>query len=217
MTKLIVFDMDRVIFEHVNFWLELHKAYDTYEEGVALTKKYGSTDYQTLVNEVIGRLWKDKPADVYFKLVNSIKYVKGAKETLKELKEKGFILGIVSSGPSHLAERAKKECGVDYCFANTLLIEDDKVVGSKDLCHWPIGWGKKKDPLKEMCELSGIPMENTIVVGHEENDIEMARESPCAIAFYPTSEELVKHCQVIIKDGEPDLQRILEHIPKITL
>ena len=53
MIKLIVFDMDGVIFEHYNFWLELHKSYDTHEEGLKLTNKYLKTDYQKLVGEVI--------------------------------------------------------------------------------------------------------------------------------------------------------------------
>ena len=64
--------MDGVIFEHRNFWLELHKAYGTYKEGIELTKKYLATDYQKLVDEVIGRVWKNKPAQYYFDLVNSI-------------------------------------------------------------------------------------------------------------------------------------------------
>jgi len=40
MGKLIVFDMDGIIFEHINFWLELHKAYGTHEEGAKLTKNW---------------------------------------------------------------------------------------------------------------------------------------------------------------------------------
>lgn len=31
--KLICFDMDGVIFKDVNFWMELHKAFDTLEKG----------------------------------------------------------------------------------------------------------------------------------------------------------------------------------------
>ena len=41
--------MDGVIFEHFNFWMELHQAYGTYQEGLELTKKYGPTNYQKLV------------------------------------------------------------------------------------------------------------------------------------------------------------------------
>ena len=88
MKKLILFDMEGVIFGPSNFWMELHKAYGTFEEGLKLTKEYVKTDYEKLVKEVIGRLWKNKPADVYFKMVNESKYVPGVVETLKVLKSK---------------------------------------------------------------------------------------------------------------------------------
>jgi len=212
MIKLIVFDMDGVIFEHYNFWLELHKSYDTHEEGLKLTNKYLKTDYQKLVDEVIGRLWKDKPPKTYFDLVKKVNYVKGAKETLKELKKRGYKLGIISSGPSDLAERVKKECNIDYYFTNKLLIKDDKVVGSRDIKYWPIRHGSKRDPLKEICKMSGVSLEEVLVVVHEDNDIEMAEEAGLAIAFYPTSKELEKHCSFIIKEGKQDLREILNFI-----
>ncbi len=116
--KLIIFDMDGVIFEHLNFWLELHKAYGTYEEGAELTEKYVKTNYQKLVDEVVGRLWKGKPAKTYFELVKKIKYSLDVKETLSRLKELDYKTAIISSGPKELAERAKKELGIDYIYTN---------------------------------------------------------------------------------------------------
>ena len=211
MAKLIVFDMDGVIFKHFNFWLELHKAFGNYEEGVELTKKYLKTNYQRLVDEVIGRLWKGKPAQIYFDLVNSINYVPGAQDTLAELKRRGYKIGIVSSGPSDLAERAERECGVDYHFTNKLLIAYGKVVGSRDIGYWPIRDGSKKDPLKEICKMNGTKLEDAIVGVHEDNDIEMAEEACLAIAFNPNSDELIKHCKHIVRGK--DLREILSYIP----
>ena len=202
--KLVVFDMDGVIFEHFNFWLELHKAYGTYDEGIELTKKYLTTDYQKLVDEVIGRLWKNKPASIYFNLVNGVNYINGAEAVLRELKHKGYKTGIVSSGPSDLAERAKRDCGVDYYFTNKLLIRNGKIVGSKSIKYWPIRYGRKKDPLKEICRLSNSRLEDTIVVVHEDNDIEMAEEAGFVIGFFPTSKELIEHCNIIINTGKYD-------------
>jgi len=198
MKKLIVFDMDGIIFKSFNFWLELHKAYDTYEEGLELTTRYLTTDYQKLVDEVIGRLWKGKPAKIYFDLIKKAEYVKGAKETLKELKNKGYKLGIVSSGPSGLAERVKKECKIDYYFTNNLFLKNGKVAGSKDIKHWIIRQGSKKDPLKEICKLSNTKIKDSIVVVHEDNDIEMAQEAGFVIGFNP-SKEIIKYCNVIVK------------------
>ena len=209
MKKLIVFDMDGVIFEPFNFWLELHKAYDTYEEGLKATKKYLKTDYQKIVDEVIGKLWKNKPSKIYFDLIKSVNYVKGAKETLKELKIRSYKIGIISSGPSDLAERAKKECGIDYYFTNKLLIKNGKIVGSKDIKYWPIRHGSKKDPLEQICKLSKTDINESIVVVHEDNDIEMAEEAGFVIGFQPC-EELKKYCNIIIKNK--DLREILKYL-----
>ncbi|MBU0472467.1 MAG: hypothetical protein KKF65_07600 [Nanoarchaeota archaeon] len=60
--KLICFDMDGVIFEFTNFWMELHKVFDTYEEGKKLSDLYLDSDYEKLVSEVVGELWKGKDA-----------------------------------------------------------------------------------------------------------------------------------------------------------
>ena len=71
MIKLIIFDMDGVIFQPHNFWLELHRVFGTLEEGKRLTKKYLHTDYQQLVHEVVVKLWRGKDAAPYYNLVNS--------------------------------------------------------------------------------------------------------------------------------------------------
>lgn len=211
MNKLIVFDMDGVIFQDFNFWIELHKAFGTYEEGLALTQKYLKTDYQKLVDEVIGRLWKGKPTKIYFNLIKKAEYVKGAQETLKELKNRGYKIGIISSGPWHLAERAKQENNLDYHITNKLPIKNGKILGSKNISNWTIQDGKKKDPLKEIAKINNSKVEDTIVIVHEHNDIEMAEESKLAIAFNPTSKELEKHCEIIVKGN--NLKEILKYIP----
>ncbi len=210
MTKLIVFDMDGIIFEHFNFWLELHKAYGTYKEGLELTKKYLKNNYKKLVEEVMGRLWKDKPAKLYYDLVKKVKYLPGVKETIKELKKRGYKTAIISSGPSDLAERAKKELGIDYIYANKLLISGDKVAGSKDMKHWLIRMGNKAEALRELCRMHNTDLKDVIVVVHEDNDIKMAKSAGFAIGFNPSPEELVKYCNKVVKGS--NLRLILESI-----
>jgi len=210
MIKLIIFDMDGIIFEHFNFWLELHKAYGTFEEGAELTKKYLKTGYKKLVEEVIGRLWKDKPAEIYFDLIKKIKYLPGAKETIDELKKKGYKIAIISSGPSDLAERTKKELGIDYVYTNKLLIKDGKVAGSKDLKYWSVANDNKQAALRDFCKQHNLLLKDVIVVVHGDNDIPMAKSAGFAIAFNPDSKELEKYCNVIIKGD--NLTKILKAV-----
>lgn len=210
MRNLIVFDMDGMIFKHINFWMELHNAYGTSDEGNELTKKYLKTDYKRLVEEVVGRLWKDKPSDVYFDLIKKIKYLPGVKETISELKKKGYKIAIISSGPSDLAERAKKELGIDYIYTNKLLIRDGKVAGSKNLEYWEVKNDNKQEILRKLCIEHNLLLKDVIVVVHGENDITMAKSAGFAIAFNPETRELEKYCTKIIKGK--DLREILKAI-----
>jgi len=211
MTKLIVFDMDGMIFEHFNFWLELHKAYRTYEEGLELTKKYVKTNYKKLVEEVIGRLWKDKPASIYFDLIKKVKYMPGVKETISELKNKGYKIAIISSGPSDLADRAKKELGIDYAYTNKLLIEGNKIVGSTEMKYWPIRDKNKAVILRKLCGQHNLFLKDVIVVCHDYNDTKMAKSAGLAISFNSESEELDKYCNIKLKGKS--LKEILPYIP----
>ena len=54
--KLICFDMGGVIFKDVNFWMKVHEAFNTLDEGKILTKKYLHSDYNKLVEEVIVKI-----------------------------------------------------------------------------------------------------------------------------------------------------------------
>lgn len=195
MVKLICFDMDGVIFEHANFWMELHKKYNTYKEGLELTEKHLKTNYSKLVQEVVGRLWKGKPESIFLELVNSIKYIQGAHELLKWLKNQGYKIAIISAGPKRLAQRAQKELGVDYIYTNELIFRDGIVTGE---FKWPIASDRKAVTLRRLCEEHKINLKDCIVVCHDHADIKMAKIAGFTIGFCPEDEELKKYCNVVI-------------------
>lgn len=210
MPKLICFDMDGIIFEHTNFWIELHKKYGTYEEGIKLTGKYLKTDYAKLVQEVVGKLWKEKPESKFMKLVNSIKYIKGAKELFGWLKKEGYKIAIISSGPKRLAMRAKKRLGIDYIYTNELIFRKGKAIGK---FKWPIAAGRKAVVLRKLCGEHGIDFKDCIVVGHDHADIKMAKTAGFTIGFCPEDEELKKYCNVIVE--KKDLRELIPIIKRL--
>ena len=205
--KLIVFDMDGVIFEHRNVWMELHKRFDTHEEGVKLTKKYLKTDYARLVQEVVVKLWKGRPAEPYLDIINNLKYFNGAEETIRELKKRGYRIAIISSGSTHAALRAQKELGVDYICANELVIKDDKISGE---FKWPVAYDRKAVILKKLADDHHLHLSEVVVVGDSPNDIRMMRLAGLGIAFCAETEDLKKVANVVI--DKPDLKEIIPHI-----
>lgn len=191
--------MDGVIFRDVNFWLELHKKFGTFKEGKQLTEKYLYTNYDKLVQEVVGRLWKGKDAKPYYSLVKSLKYLPGVAKTFKFIKEQGLLTAIISASSIEVARRVQHDHGVDYLFANELVIKDNKVTGE---FLWPIAHAreKKAEIIHHLCEDLDISPEEVIYVGDSRDDIEAFKEVGLSIAFNSQSKELKEVASQIVED-----------------
>jgi len=206
--KLIIFDMDGVIFEHDNFWYRMHEKYNTLHPGLELTEKYLKTDIKKLADEVIGKLWKEKSADGFFELIEDSKYNPGVKETIAELKKLGIKTCILTSGPIHLARRAQKELGIDFVYGNELIIKDNILTGEY---NWlSLNYEHKGETVKKICEEHNIKPEETVIVGDNEQDVYKARVVGLSIAFNTRSEELKNECDVVVEGN--DLRGILKFI-----
>lgn len=201
--------MDGVICEDVNFWMKLHEKFGTLEKGKILTDKYRLTDYKKLVEEVVVKLWKGKDAKPYFDLVNSVKYLPGVKETFDYVKNKGYIVAIISAGSIDVARRVQKDFGVDYIFANELVIKNNKVSGE---FVWPIAHGghHKAVILKNLCKDLKISTKESIFIGDSDTDVEIAEEAGLSIAFNPKTEKLKQACKyLVISNNLEDVTKYL--------
>ncbi len=198
MLRLIIFDMDGVIFKDVNFWMELHKKFGTLKEGKELTKKYLHDNYDKLVEEVVVKLWKGRDAKPYYDLINSIPYMPGAKEVFKYVKKKGYITALISASSIDLARRAQHDLGINHIFANELVIRNGRISGE---FIWPVGAGKHKKAqiIRHLCKDLGISEKECVYIGDSETDIEAFQEVGLAIAFNPQSAELEKVADYVVK------------------
>jgi phosphoserine phosphatase len=210
MSKMIIFDMDGVIFEHKNFWMELHRVFDTYDEGLELTNKYLRTDYKKLVDEVVGRLWKGKDATPYFDLVQSINYLPGVHEVFKEVKRQDWITAIISSASIDLARRAQHDLGIDFVYANELVIVDNVTTGEMIA---PIGAGKEKKAqiVRHLSQDLEIDLTDIIFVGDGDIDIEACKIVGTSIAFNSHSDALKEVATHVVENH--DLRKILPFLP----
>ncbi|MFH1072345.1 MAG: HAD family phosphatase [Nanoarchaeota archaeon] len=208
--KLLCFDLDGVIFKDANFWMALHERFGTLEKGKELTKKYLSSDYDRLVQEVVGKLWKGKDARPYYALIDSLEYVPGVAEVFQYVRNKGMMTAIISASSIDAARRVQKEFGVDHVFANELVIREGKVSGE---FSWPIGAGneKKAEILRKLSASLNISLDECIYVGDSETDIEAFKIVGMSIAFNATSEELKR--AATYKVDSKNLSDILQYIP----
>jgi phosphoserine phosphatase len=210
MYKLIAFDIDGTIFKDINFWMELHKKFNTLELGKELTKKYLHTDYDKLVEEVVVKLWKGKNAAPYYELVNSLEYLPGVRETFKHIETRNYMTAIVSASSMDVARRIQKDYAIDYIFANELVINDGKITGD---FIWPIGPGKenKAKIIRELCKDLGIYSSEVIYIGDSDSDIDAFKEVGMSIAFNSSSEALKSVATHIVNTH--NLADIIKYIP----
>lgn len=199
-TKLACFDMDGVIFEDINFWMELHKAFGTYDEGKVLTEKYLRTDYEKLVEEVVVNLWQGLPASALFDLVNSAVYNPGANELFTYLHDKNYTTAIISASSLDLAKRAQNNLNIHYIFANDLKIKNGYVSGSFD---WPVGVGEenKANIVRNLASTLNINLSDVFYVGDNLNDIEAIKIVGTSIAFNSNKDKLNKHATHVVESN----------------
>lgn len=207
---LVIFDMDGVVFEGRNFWLDLHREYGTEADAMKLARHL-SSDYARVAHHTARELWKGKSAEPYYGLVRSRKYQAGIADVLRFLKRTKTATAIVSSGPLPLASRAKRDLGFDHVVANDLLIEGDAVSGGLDL--QVSDSDKARAGLAVMRRFDAKPRE-TAFVADGEADAALADLVGLSIAYATDSERLARVADYRLNYGDlPHLIRIFESWP----
>jgi|SRR5215469_2189837 len=197
--KLVIFDMDGVIFEGRNFWLDLHRRYSTEADALDLAERYLKHDYELLGRITTEILWKGKPAAAFLDLVRQRKYQNGVVELVKGLRQCGVMTAIVSSGPIQLAVRAQNDLGIDAIRANELKLIDDRVSGQINIAVPDSDKGRVS--LELMRSLAVTPAESA-AVGDTESDVDVAKVVGLPVAYDSNSAELNSLARVHLRKGE---------------
>jgi phosphoserine phosphatase len=220
--KLIVFDMDNVLFDVGYFenheavaastWGVIWGALKAQKEEKELHEKWATGGHKNYVH------WEGDTLSVYKKygltqkmfdeIINNLPLMKGAKETLKTLKEKGYSTAIISGSFQELGMRAHKELGIDFIITACSLVFDK----NGNLTDWallPSDYEGKVHFFNALISSLNIKPEECALIGDGVNDIPLARVVGLSIAFN-AREELKKHCDFIV-DGK-DIRKILQYL-----
>ncbi|MBD3313945.1 HAD-IB family phosphatase [Candidatus Woesearchaeota archaeon] len=204
--RLVVFDLDGVIFRHNNFYAQMHDKYGTREQTREIEDRYLRSDTHKLAELVIGKMWAGRSAEGYWDIISGSELNPGVEETIRHLKEKGIETMIITSAVEDIARKAQKMLGIDHVFANWMEIEDERITGR---FRWNILWDSKGKILADFCRQKGIELKDVAAVGDNENDISMMEEVGLSIAFNSKSDELKNHCDVAIESN--NLGEILKY------
>ncbi|MDQ1263033.1 MAG: phosphoserine phosphatase [Campylobacterota bacterium] len=207
MLKLAVFDFDSTLMdgETIDFFaaeLGLKEQVSKITEAAM----NGELDFFESLQQRVGLL-KGLEYSVVEKISHNLPYMKGAKETIAELKSRGMKVVCFSGGFRSATGYAKNILGYDADFSNVLHHKNQILTG---LVGGDMMFGYSKgDMLIRLQGLLGVKEDETLVCGDGANDLSMFAHAGTRVAFC-AKEILKKEANIVIETK--DLTKILEKI-----
>ena len=188
--RLALFDMDSTLINE-EVIDELARSIGISDAVSAITARAmnGDIDFATSLSERVAML-KGVRADVWEDLKKTVTIATGARELVRGLKQKGVITGVVSGGFIPMAKWLKGELGLDFAFANHLLVEDPTMdlpyphlSGLLDPNYPIVTPELKKEILISLAADHTISLPETLAVGDGSNDLLMLGTAGLGIAW----------------------------------
>ena len=211
--KLVMFDMDGTLLKDRGIFVIAEKM-DFIDELVRLINYDGIDFYEKSIE--IAKLSKGFTQEEFLEIFRKVPIQDHMQKVIRELKSRDIKTAIATDSYQFLADDLKDRLGIDYAFANKLIINDNLINGdleihnkklAKDFYSGKIYSICKSDVLEQLCDNLGIPVNESIAVGDGKVDIGMMKRSGLGIAIN-APEEVQKHADIITND----LRIILEYI-----
>ena len=210
--KLALFDMDGTLLKGRTIFVFADKK--GFMDDLLAIINSRTKSYQKSIE--IAKLLRGMNSKELLEIFRNIPLQNHVEKVIKELKDKNITTSIVTNSYQFVADDLKDRLGIDYAFANNLIIKKDIVTGELILNNKNL---KEKFNscmihsickgciLDQLCEKLGIPPDEVIAVGDSNIDICMLEKAGLGIAFN-ASEEVQKHADI----DTSDLDIILNHI-----
>ena len=202
--KMVIFDMDDTILkgrfinvcaERFGFTPALEDFRSNEKDPIILAKR-------------IGLMLKGRTIDDLLNVAESMELVDDIKQVVKQLKEKDYIVGIISSSYTLITNYVKQKIGADFSLAYILEFVEGKTSGEVNLPYYFFGSPEsicghsfcKTNALQYACEKYNVLIKNCIVVGDSKDDRCMVGHAGTGIAFCTEDELLIKVAARSIKE-----------------
>lgn len=205
--KLAVFDFDSTLMdgETIDF---LAKDYGVEQEVKSITQKAmnGELDFFESLTYRLGLLKGMKLSRVD-EICQNLPFMKGAKETIQEFKNRGYRVVCFSGGYKNATIPARNYLGLDGEFSNILHSKNGILTGmfGGEMCFSE----SKGEMLKTLQSILKIGVDQTITIGDGANDLSMFKYASERVAFC-AKKILKKEATIIIE--EKDLTKIFNYL-----
>jgi len=205
--KLVVFDVDGTLM-NAHSWQFLHEALGTWDEGQRYFELFfGERITYEEWARLDASLWRGLPLERVKRIINTMPYTYGAKETVSLLREKGFRVFLLSAGLSLVTGRINEEIGVDGYLANDLIVRNGFLTGEVKV---NVSFYNKDEALSRVLPKWNLKMEDCVSVGDDPTLIPLFEKVGFSIAFNPVDENIERNADVVVRSK--DLRHIVPYI-----
>ncbi|MCW4035537.1 MAG: phosphoserine phosphatase SerB [Candidatus Bathyarchaeota archaeon] len=197
--RLIVFDVDGTLID-AEMIDELAKAAGVGGKVSEITSRAmnGEIEFKQALKERV-MLLKGLPVSVLDSIVDNLDVTPGAEELITSLKALGYKIALISGGFTQFVDKIQEKLGIDYVYANKLVIENGKLTG--EVVEPIIDAEAKAELMQEIAQKENLLMEQVVAVGDGANDRFMLQNSGLGIALYPKDVLQKVAAGVITKDN----------------
>ncbi len=180
--RLIVFDMDSTLIQ-TEVIDEMADAMGVGEEVRAITHQAmnGEIDFDESLKKRVAKL-EGLTLEQMQKILEDLPFTHGVEEFVSTVKELGYKVALISGGFSFFANSLKEKLGLDYAFANDLVIKEGKLTGRVE--GTIINADQKALLVKMIAQQEKISLEQVVAIGDGANDLPMLATAGLGIAFH---------------------------------
>jgi phosphoserine phosphatase len=191
--KLVVFDMDGVVVDHVSSWAVVHEALGTDNSQALHDFMDGRIDDFEFIRRDVA-LWRSKRPDLTMEdlvqILEGAPRMGGTAQAVAALRAQGTQCAIVSGGLRPLADLIAREAGLGPVRANGVPFGPDGRLTDGALVEVPLR--NKAQVVEALQAQMGVTREQTGSVGDSPFDEGLFRRSSISVAFNPLDEGVAR-------------------------
>lgn len=211
--RLVVFDMDGVLIDHVSSWSAVHEALGTTNEEAVRAFLDGRIDDREFIARDVA-LWRSARPDFGLeelrKILRRVPRMPGLREATDSLVRRGATCAIVSGGLKELATMLAGEASFPHVRANGVVFGPDGRLAPAGTVEVPLR--DKARVVAEIQDRLGVPPASTAAIGDSHFDLGMFARAAISVAFNPKDDEVARSARHVVrrKDLRQAVAPILE-------